>query len=507
MGNVRSFAEYEAAREQREEQFDEAVAVRLEKLVDQHDAVRDLKRSYDGAIADLEKNEKKRQRCVEVNAALDLYLQVWVGRTLLIGDYDLVRAEVYSNYAMRRAHNKEILDLELFGKAKLETDKNNFRENLTDLVRAAWSESGRKTMNEPVQRTFSSYFISEVQQLVDDDRIDELGDLPGITNLLAHPEFSDDIYERIPAAAKELKSKGYIKNEQLIGIKRVMTRHVIVEPQAQTPKPVRVDPKFMTLIGEPSVPTSSADLSEERLEFLQVMFDLPEEIAQNYVDEQTLETFEDRYWALAQATGSERSVPRLVKTNPGVLTYRPSAFSKFCSTMLVVRTHIESDFRTRDVLRTIYGIEQRLADYASFESLAALKHSLFNEKIVDGRIISDQVDIGAYRSALLERVSLPAGIIKGLTEGPNAAYQGEIRTSQRTFRTNVRGQVSKSDFRRFSRTFDVLVERGAIIEENGQYSLTVDPANVEGVYLHEYFRLLQGQDPNPQLVTQLLPDT
>lgn len=480
---IRSFAEYDAVKAEREEEFEVQVESRLERLV----------------LEELKKKER--------TAGLFRYVfqhPVELVGFVLGGSRELLRISIENNRERFRS------------RAQREQFLQNFGSNIHDLVRGSVYLSHRHDEKLPEDARQSLYlrFLDELKDLVDKGDPGFKQEYPEASEIGRgfHPPEREEEFERVKKVIYGLQRRKYItlqNAETLIRLLAPCTQRIMVPGRQLSSKPPREEAtpaREATLAierkerkpAEESAPLPAFSTHQDRVEYLTLLLNRSDEMVQRYAHELSLKQLEDVHERLRETVGEEYAV-QLLQANPAILGYvGEKLFSKYLKTLREVQERIRRNGSKDDVAGR-FGLEKNRERYAHLEQLLELKRELFAatgsyaqvEKAQKGP--QKEFDLEEYKNRLLARAGLDIDIVRGFTEGKTAHFKGEMYMPAEYFRKNAAGKVEPAKFSaHWEEVFDEMVRLGAIVRKpkgNPLYRLNPHFGEITNKYLQEYMRL------------------
>ena len=460
---IRSFAEYDRIRKEREEQFPQQVESQLEKLI--------LK---DFAIG----NNFVGVRLQSFSAVLEI---------LVHGPQLALQAQIQR----RKQELQPLIEKTLL--------LAQFQENMHDLIRCGVYLS--KTTNSAIpadeKQSFYSRFIDEIKQLTDYSAYrDFFNQYPDVSSLLRgfhYPQREDEL-DRLQSVLTGLRRKNYLTAENVQTIAGLLTRTLLVPTAAKSetfPVTSRVRGKT-----PPPVEEAAAErwTTPEKMDYLTIVFQLSTAVAKQYAERVSLHDIEELREKLFNLVGEDYA-RRLLQTNPAILLYSEEALlTKYLTTLTVVQQRLKH--KNGQDLEAKFGIHVSFERYTSLEKILELKREVCRTTglYTVPTAAEEEFDVEEYKVRLLVKANLDGGIVWALTHGKNAMFKGEAYMPAEYFRKNAHGKVSDQDLsEKFGETFEAMVRLGAITKKpkntSPLYRLNPHFSKISNQYLREYMRL------------------
>lgn len=476
---MRHFFDYDAVRVQRKSRFEEDAQSRLEELLDRDAA--DYLISIQKATATLRKKA----------ASSDFV--VWSGMVITSREFlESVRSADEEVIVRYRQERQPVL----VEQAREDTRRDHLKSNLTDLLACAQTiaEEYDGLLPQEERKRLYSRLVGEIDNVIR-SKYDYgfTGRTASISELLSlsHPPASDDDVALVQRALRTLKGNKYFDTKAVnsfVNLLRPPQREEV--PLMSVTVPSQQHPVQVTQALSSASCGDVHDTIEERLEFLTVLFELPEEKARLYLNH-TLNNLHYLYGELSRIVGEDYAVG-LVQVNPDILNYHSEGrLTKYFTTLELVRGHIRRAYQQQEELEQRYGIQFNLGTYADLDQLLELKRRLFGQSSEGDPVIRGEWTLEDYKDALLQRTGLDGVVVRALTEGKNKRMVGGFYAPRSHFQRNIRGKVPVSHLGNVEPVFESLVECGVLVRKptGDLYSLNPRVSEITHPYLREYMRI------------------
>ncbi len=477
------FRQYEEARLERKRKFSDDVDSRLESIVRSSQETRRISKRLTRAVKNV-REKIDALKSVKIHAGIYSVLDEIENESLEAAKRDMLKE--------RKDEQKEALR----PSAQAWVFVQNAKGNLRDLVSCAKSLQcayDHQIPEEDRQKLYS-LLISEVTDLrysIHDNSISR--HTVNISALLNHRQFSGSENDKriLSNALKTLRSKKYLKNILMSGFLEALFPKEVEEVRTESQIRIQAtkDEKPKKIVEE----NGPAFSREERLEYFEVIFEFPREVAERYVDRYTLEEVDRIHERLSNVVG-DTYASGLIQLNPEILDYSSKrVFTKYITTLKIIREQIDKDFSMQEELEEEFGIGNNTREYADLESLSELKQQLF-AKTEGYQVDEEEFDWQEYKDSLARKAGLDPQVVAGLTEGKNASFIEGNTGTQNNFKNNLRGRISKRRLRAFEDNFLEMLKMGAIAGRGDYYQHNRDLDSIENVYLREYYRVTFRRD-------------
>ncbi len=342
---IRSFAEYDRIRKEREEQFPQQVESELEQLI-----LKDLRPNF----VDV-KIGGNRLTLVKFKSIRDIFDVVFHGSNALHHQADQRRNEF-------RPKTEQTLVL------------TNFQENVQDLIRCGvYLAKSTQALPSDDQQSFYSRFVDQVQYLVSHRKYQELyEDAPNLSSCLRrfhYPQQQTDL-DSFETVLTSLRKKNYLSPENVKTIYELLTK----KPLLTVPPTPRASARLQTP-APVSVPLEENGTVQEKMEYLTAVFHLERDVAARYAGTILISNIDQFHNGLVAAVGSV-DAQRIVQYNPDILLYTNNNLAgRYLRAITVVQERIRRN-GDRIRLKEKYGPTQHPEKYASLDALLKLKEEL-----------------------------------------------------------------------------------------------------------------------------------
>ncbi len=451
--NIFNFSDYDAAKSAREEQQQELAESRLELLINQHPAIKSIRK-------EAQRVGNKAKKVTEIT----LY-----GRSLnpaRILNY--ISAEEEKNIK----ELKRSIEPEFTAKAQRDIQVQIIKENIEDLTVSGVRISQRNNgyLNPEDKKELYGRLVAELKQLSDNGRNryfqQQFPEIREIAGYVA--PFSDESISTLRLMLKRLAQQKHIHHKNAETLLNLLTSTEKVLPPSRTTAAI------------PSSKTGPAEAVavEQRSPYAQ-------ELADNITQ------FQEELEGLV---GKHYAATLIPKINLSAYN-QEGMLNAYLRTVRRIQEEIQ---RNPHQLTERYGpTPKNVERYASLDAVLQLKAELFQHTKGEQNVAATngaEFDLENYKSKLLAKAGLEEEVARAYTEGKNGKIIGQNNyMPRRHFKSNAKRKAPPDKFhQQGDAVFDELVKMGAIVcKSRGRdlYSLNPHLDTIKNSFLREYMRV------------------
>ncbi len=387
---IRTFAEYDAARRERELNLPQMIESKLEQMI----------------LLNIRKSQKKLGEVEMIFHPIDFI------DALVQGPKEMMRLYVEQQ---TKQHTPQ---------AEQEATLKYFQQNIHELIVCGVSISKPQgSLDENQKQSFYARFLDNVKEFTDSEHFTSFkirySEMEGLLRGFRPPEREEKEFQAVVSVTEGLCRERYITRENADTIIRLLSSEKKEETFPARPLPAR---------GRTPAPVSEQtsrrnqdrSTQEERMEYLTMVLRLPREKAQLYVDKVTLLQLDELHQGMNDAVGAEYA-GKLIQANPGMILYpSENLLTKYLTTLQVVRGRIRSN-GDKEELERKFGLENNVERYANLEQLLELKRQLFQETgkyqtTASAAFPTKDFQVYVSRYALLQRIPVMEQRLDSLIE-------------------------------------------------------------------------------------------